>query len=114
MTRTQQVYGIPKVHKDWTIQVSLQPVNSQVGSLSALPSRFVDYYLKKLVHYIPGMINESLDVIKRFNQVKFNQPNIWLVSSDDISMYPKIRMLRVLWYVRNISTYLRTHINISF
>ena len=76
MAQIPQLYGSPKVHKDWTNQGPLQLVNSQIGSLSAFASKYIDYYLKKLVPFIPGIVKDSLDVIKRLNQINFNQPHV--------------------------------------
>ena len=91
MQRIPQMYGNPKVHKKWTIHVPLRPVNSQVGSFPAVVSKFVDYYLKKLIPFIPGNVKNSLEVIERLKEIDFNQPHIWLAMSDAVAMYPNIK-----------------------
>ena len=52
MQRIPQMYGNPKVHKKWTIHVPPRPVNSQVGSLSVMVSKYVDYYVKNCYHLL--------------------------------------------------------------
>ena len=54
--RIPQLYGMPKVYKDYTTSVPLRPVNSQVGLLSAMVSKYIDYYLKILVPFIPSFV----------------------------------------------------------
>ena len=90
MNRIPQLYGTPKEHKDWSIQVPFRPVNSQVGSLSALASKYVDYYMKKILPFIPGYIKNSFELIQRLKNVNFNGDNISVTTSDAIAMYPNI------------------------
>ena len=90
MNRIPQLYGTPKIHKNYTSQVPFRPVNSQVGSLSALASTFVDYYLKKLTPYIPGYVKKSFKVIKRLKNINCSIDSISIATSDAVAMYPNI------------------------
>ena len=90
MNRIPQLYGNPKVHKNWTTQVPFRPVNSQCGSLSAAASKYVDYYLKKLLPFVPGYIKNSYKVILRLKNINCCNGTTRVFTSDAIAMYPNI------------------------
>ena len=46
--KPSQLYGMPKVHGDFTDSVPLRPVNSQVGSLSTMTSNIYSLLLTGL------------------------------------------------------------------
>ena len=90
MNRIPQLYGNPKVHKDCSTVVPFRPVNSQCGSLSAAASKFVDFYLKKLIPYVPGHIKNSYEVILKLKNINFKDGNTRIFTSDAVAMYPNI------------------------
>ena len=51
--RMPQFYGMPKVHKKPDPEVPFRPVTSQCGSFAAIISKVVDYYLQKLIVFVP-------------------------------------------------------------
>jgi len=81
---------MPKVHKKYTVQVPMSPVNSQCGSLSAVVSKYIDYYLQKLVKFVPSYVNRSQQVVDACNKVAIINLNTRLLSSDDVNMYGNI------------------------
>ena len=58
--RIAQFYGTPKVHKKMEPFIRFSPVNSGCGTISAVASKYVDYYLQKLVILVSSFA-ETLD-----------------------------------------------------
>ena len=80
-TRIPQFYGMPKVHKPMIPDIHFRPVNSNCGSLAAVASKYVDYYLQKLIKFTPSYVNNSLHVIKKLKSIKIN--NLTKISTSD-------------------------------
>ena len=87
--RTPQLYGMHKVRKNFTDYVPFRPVNSQFDSLSAMTSKFVDYYLKNSLIY-SRLREKSLEVCNRLKHVNLSQSNTSASKSDTIAIYPNI------------------------
>ena len=69
--------------------IRFRPVNSNCGSLAAVASKYVDYYLQKLIKYTPSYINNSLHVIDKLKNLTI--PNeLFITTSDAKSMYTNI------------------------
>ena len=113
MHRIPQLYGNPKVHKKWSLQVPLRPVNSQVGSFSAVASKYVDYYLKKLIPFVPGHVKSSLEVIKRLKEINFNQSYIYFATSDAVAMYLNIKNSEGIQACEKYFNYIRQNVKAS-
>ena len=70
-----------------------RPVDSQCGGISAVVSTYVDYYLQKLIPFIPGVVKSSIDTIHLLNDIpslKLANPNVWIITSDAKNMYSNI------------------------
>ena len=122
-----QFYGMPKIHnmKDSTSTVPFRPVTSQCGIYSALISRYLDYYLQKLVKLVPSYVPNSRAVLNKLRGLLIEE-GYSLLTSDAKSMYtnmdpvegleairlyieefscelkerfPKVLILRLLWLV---------------
>ena len=71
--------------------VRFRPVNSNCGSLSSIASRYVDYYLQKLMKLAPGYISNSLQVIGRMDKLKqYLSDSVYITTSDAEAMYTNI------------------------
>ena len=68
----------------------MQPVNSQCGSLSAAVSKYVDYYLQKLVKLVPSNVFRSQQVVDACQNVGPLLCDTKLTSSDAKNMYGNI------------------------
>ena len=79
-------YGLPKIHKT---PVSLRPVVSTSGSLSAIFSTWLDYKMKELLPLIKSYIHNSFQVIEDFKALEIPE-NALLFSADAVSMYTNI------------------------
>ena len=88
-TRIPQFYGSPKVHKSMIPNIKFRPVNSNCGSLAAVASKYVDYYLQKLIKYTPSYINNSLHVIDKLKNLTITN-ELLITTSDAKSMYTNI------------------------
>jgi len=84
--RLPLLYGLPKVHKT---PVSLRPVVSTSGSLSAIFSTWLDYKMKELLPLIKSHIHNSFQIIEDFKTLELPE-NALLFSADAISMYTNI------------------------
>ena len=93
--RISQFYGTAKFHKIKSPgdPVPFRPVISQVGSLASIPSKYVDYYLGKLLPFISGYVQNSLQVINLVNECSssdLSDPNTHITTSDAKNMYSNI------------------------
>ena len=93
--RIPQFYGTAKVHKMESPEdpIPFRPVNSQCGSLSEIASKYVDYYLQKLIPFVPGYCLNSAHVITKFKKLHANDishPNTLITTSDAKNMYGNI------------------------
>ena len=93
--RISQFYGTAKVHKVKSPgdPIPFRPVISQVGSLASIPSKYIDYYLGKLLPFIPGYVQNSLQVIDLVNDCSssdLSDPNTYITTSDAMNMYGNI------------------------
>ena len=73
--------------------ILFRPVNSQCGSLSEIASKYVDYYLHKLIPFVPGYCKNSAHVIEKFKKLNANDishPNTLTITSDTKNMYGNI------------------------
>ena len=92
-SRIPQLYGNPKVHKNWINHVPMRPVNSQVGSLSATASKYVDYYLQMLVRLVPSYVNRSQQVVNNLIALGILPPTTSLSTSNATAMYTYIDLI---------------------
>ena len=79
--------------KSPTDSIPWRPVNSGCGNTSVVASSFVDYYLQKLIQFIPGVTKNSFDTLKRLSKMKpdiLKNPNIWVFGSDATNMFGNI------------------------
>ena len=54
---------------------------------------YVDYYLQKLIPFIPGVVKNSIETIHLLHQIpssKLANPNVWIKTSDAKNMYGNI------------------------
>ena len=68
----------------------MRPVNCQCGSLSTVVSKYIDYYLQKLVKLVPSYFNRSQKVVDACKEVGIINLNTPLSSSDAVNMYSNI------------------------
>jgi hypothetical protein len=90
-TRVPQVYGIFKVHKDGVPKT--RPIVSCVNSIPEIFSKWVDYWLKKIVRDIlPTYIRDAEDLQSQLKRAFPNglPPNAKLFSVDAVGMYANI------------------------
>jgi hypothetical protein len=90
-TRTPQIYGMFKVHK--TGSPKMRPVVSCINSIPEIFSKWVDYWLKKIVrHILPTYLRDTEDLILKLN-ARFPDglpKGAKLFSVDAIGMYANI------------------------
>ena len=70
--------------------VKFGPVNIQCGSLSAIASEYVDYYLQLLTKFIPSYTKNSKHVIHRLKCLNTLPPGVQITTWDAVSMYTNI------------------------
>jgi hypothetical protein len=90
-TRVPQIYGIFKVHKNGPPKT--RPIVSCVNSIPEIFSKWVDFWLKKIVRDIlPTYIRDAEDLQKELKKSFPNglPPNAKLFSVDAVGMYPNI------------------------
>ena len=87
-----QFYGTAKVHKEFSNGfISFRPVNSQCDNLSAIASKYVDYYLQLLIPFILSDVINGKEVIRKLKSIKgLSSNNVWRSTSDSYSMYANI------------------------
>ena len=88
-TRIPPFYGSPKVHKSRIPSIRFRPVHSNCGSLTAVASKYVDYYLQKLIKSTPSYINNSLYVIDKLKNLTITN-ELLITTPDSKSMYTNI------------------------
>ena len=82
LDRMAQMYGMPKVHKEKTDGITpFRPVTSQCGSFASLVSKYLDYYLQKLVKLVPSYVKNSSEVLQRIRDL--NLSNTYLLFTSD-------------------------------
>ena len=64
-------------------------MHSNCGSLTVVASKYVDYYLQKLIKYTPSYINNSLYVIDKLKNLTITN-ELLITTSDSKSMYTHI------------------------
>ena len=83
-----EFYGTAKVHNFFEEEeIPFRPFNSQCRNLSAVISKYVDYYLQKLITSIPSQIRSSGDSADKLKKLKLNSSDIWLTTPDANSIY---------------------------
>jgi len=87
--RIPLLYGMPKVCKDY-IRVHMQPVNSQCGSLSAAVSKYIDFYLQKLIKLVPSNVYRSQQFVNACQDIDLLLFDTKITSSDAKNMYGNI------------------------
>ena len=70
--------------------VKFRPVNSQCGSLSAIISKYVNYYLQLLTKFISSYTKNSKHVIHKLKYLNTLPPGTQITTSDALSMYTNI------------------------
>ena len=88
-TRIPQFYGSPKFHKPMIPYIRFRPVNSNCGSLAAVASKYVDYYLQKLIKFTPSSVNNSVHVIDKLKNLNITDQSL-ITTSDAKSMCTNI------------------------
>ena len=78
------------MHKASPLGIPLGPVNSQCGGLSAVASKYIYYYLQKLIPYITRYVKNSTNVLNLLREIDTTSPNIRCTTSDAKSMYSNI------------------------
>ena len=86
--RVPQFYGMPKVHKKGKLRT--RPVISQIGSLLAKISTYINFQLQKLRSLVPTYIQRSEEVKKELEELGEIPPNSKLFTIDATSMYTNI------------------------
>jgi hypothetical protein len=90
-TRTPQIYGMYKVHKDGAPK--MRPVVSCINSIPEIFSKWVDYWLKKIVRNIlPTYLRDTEDLMRKLEERFPNglPAGAKLFSVDAIGMYANI------------------------
>ena len=78
------------MHKPMIPHVKFRPVNSNCGSLAAVASKYVNYYLQKNIKFTPSYVNNSLHVIKKVTNLKTLRELTEVSTSDAEAMYINI------------------------
>ena len=68
----------------------MRPTNSQCGYLSFVVSKYIEYYLQKLVTLVPSYVNRSQQVVDIYNEVGIIILNTRLSSSGAVNIYGNI------------------------
>ena len=59
-------------------------------------SKYIDYYLQKLVKLVPSYVNRSQKVVDTYNEVGIINLNTRLLSSDAVNIYGNIHPIEVI------------------
>ena len=86
-TRIPQFYGSPKFHKPMIPYIRFRPVNSNCGSLAAVASKYVDYYLQKLIKFTPSSVNNSVHVIDKLKNLNITDQSLITTSDAKINVH---------------------------
>ena len=96
--------------------IPFRPVISQVGSLSYIPSKYVNYYLGKIILFAPGYVKNSLQVINLLNECSpsdLSSPSTYITRSDakniDGNIDPQEDIMTIQRYVDLITAEYRGH-----
>jgi hypothetical protein len=106
-TRTPQIYGMYKVHK--TGAPKMRPVVSCINSIPEIFSKWVDYWLKKIVRSIlPTYLRDTEDLMRKLEERFPNglPAGAKLFSVDAVGMYANIDTNHG---VEVLTTWLREH-----
>ena len=85
-------YTLPKIHKPGFPPPG-RPIISGNGTVTEIVSSFVDYFLKDLVKTLPSFIQDTTDILRKFedlNREGPQPPNSFLATLDVVSLYPNI------------------------
>ena len=90
-----QFYGTARVHKieNPCSSIPFRHVINQVGSLASIPSKYVDYYLGKLLPFIPGYVQnlrQVIDLLNGCSSIDLSSPHTHITTSDARNMYGNI------------------------
>ena len=85
--RISQIYGIPKVHTPMIPKLKLRPVTSNCGSLSAVASKYIDYYLHKLVLFSPSYLRDASALHDEIWSLRYQSGLLYEGTSDATAMY---------------------------
>ena len=88
-TQTPRFYGIPKVHKRFTILPPIRPIVSHSNSLLTPTGKFIDHVLQPIAKSYPDYLHNSTALI-RLLQYTHIPDNVFLVTIDVESLYPSI------------------------
>ena len=88
--RISQIYGMPKVHKPLIPKLKLRPVTSNYGNLSAVASKYIDYYLHKLVLLSPSYTKDAAALQDEITSLGYLSDLISEGTSDAEAMYTNI------------------------
>ena len=85
--RISQIYDMPKVHKPMIPKLKLKHVTSNCGSLSAVASRYIEYYLHKLVLLSPSYLRDPSALQDVISSLGYQSSLLSEGTSDATAMY---------------------------
>ena len=88
-TQAPRFYGIPKVHKRFTVLPPIRPIVSHSNSLLTPTGKFIDHILQPIAKSYPDYLHNSTALI-RLLQCTHIPDNAILVTIDVESLYPSI------------------------
>ena len=92
--RTPQFYILPKTHKEFDGSLPLgypgRPIVSACNSSTDNISKYIDYVLKPLMHYLPSYVKVTTDFIQKLKSTKLAHANSYLVALDVSTLYTNI------------------------
>merc|ERR1712127_172453 len=91
--RTPLFYGTPKVHKGKQEDGSYRnrPVVSTSGSFNKVASRYIDYYLQKLIPNLPTYLKDSFGLLSDLKSIALRKnTRVSIITADAVGMYTNI------------------------
>ena len=86
--KTQHFYALPKTHKK---ELKIRPIVSACGGIFDRLGWFLQQILKPLLKHVAAHINNTNDLLQRFNNIdKINLKGMTPVSFDVVSLYTNI------------------------
>ena len=90
--KTPCFYGPPKLHKTFINKFpKTRPVVAKINSFVEIISKYIDYYLSKLIPFVATYLRDSFTLIEELKGIhKPLPPSCLLLTADAISMYTNI------------------------
>ena len=82
-------YGLPKLHKAFTLFPSFRPICSGSNSSTKRLSEWIDSFLKAAAQKLPSYVQDTTSLFNKTKKMKF-KGNILIAAFDVESLYPNI------------------------